>query len=63
MAHVQQVKTAIGENSLLTACSRLDGDGLKFVHRFELSGHIEVGSMSNARFQMEVPVIQGKSMS
>jgi hypothetical protein len=60
---VQQVETAIGENNLLSACSRLDSNFLEFVHRFELSGHTQMGNMSTAGFQLEVPVIQGKSMS
>jgi hypothetical protein len=41
----------------------LDSNFLEFVHRFELSGHTQMGNMSTAGFQLEVPVIQGKSMS
>jgi hypothetical protein len=48
---VQQVEAAIGENNLLSACSRLDGDSLSS-SRFGFPARN--GSMSNAE-QLEVP--------
>jgi hypothetical protein len=63
VAAVQQVKTAIGENSLLAFRSCLGADCLQLLDGFELSGHTQMGNMSNAGFQLEVPVIQGQSMS
>jgi hypothetical protein len=63
VAAVQQVEAAISENDLFAPGPRLGSNCLKLVDRFELSGHIEMGSMRCAGFQLKAREIEHQSVA